>query len=132
MQAGFFNNPPKKSTAAQKTQAPTPKPVIEDVTHLKAQSRNERNKIDEIQLTQNAESLEKTKGQWLTPELLNKMMSKPHMMEVFQDPQFSQVIALMQKDPKTAMEKYGNNGKFREFMMEFSGMMATHFDSVAD
>lgn len=38
----------------------------------------------------------------------------------------------MQKDPRSAMQKYGNNEKFRKFMMEFSGMMATHFDDVAD
>lgn len=30
------------------------------------------------------------------------------------------------------MQKYGSNPKFREFMMEFSGMMAGHFNEVAD
>ncbi len=30
------------------------------------------------------------------------------------------------------MAKYGSNPKFREFMMEFSSMMAGHFNEVAD
>lgn len=30
------------------------------------------------------------------------------------------------------MQKYGQSGKFREFMMEFASMMGTHFESVAD
>lgn len=30
------------------------------------------------------------------------------------------------------MQKYGANVKLREFMMEFSSMMGTHFEQVAD
>jgi hypothetical protein len=30
------------------------------------------------------------------------------------------------------MQKYGANVKLREFMMEFSSMMGSHFESVAD
>lgn len=48
------------------------------------------------------------------------------------DPQFSTVLAEMQKDPKSAMQKYGQSGKFREFLLEFSGMMGNHFESVAE
>ena len=36
------------------------------------------------------------------------------------------------KDPKGAMEKYGNNPEFRELMSEFSALMGNHFESVAD
>ena len=42
------------------------------------------------------------------------------------------VIAEMQKDPKAAYEKYGNNPQFREFMTEFSGLMGAHFEETAD
>ena len=30
------------------------------------------------------------------------------------------------------MQKYGSNVKFREFLLEFSGLMGQHFDDVAD
>lgn len=36
------------------------------------------------------------------------------------------------KNPKEAMEKYGNNPEFRELMAEFSSLMGNHFESVAD
>lgn len=36
------------------------------------------------------------------------------------------------KDPKGAMEKYGNNPEFREMMAEFSSFMGNHFENVAD
>ena len=54
------------------------------------------------------------------------------MLEVFQDPMFSQILSEMQKDPKTAMQKYGSNEKFRNFMLEFSQLMGRHFETVAD
>lgn len=38
----------------------------------------------------------------------------------------------MQKDPKAAAQKYGQNPKFRDLMMEFSQLMGTHFSDVAD
>ena len=38
----------------------------------------------------------------------------------------------MQKDPKAAALKYGQNPKFRELMQEFSGLMGSHFTEVAD
>ena len=30
------------------------------------------------------------------------------------------------------MQKYGSNEKFRNFMLEFSQMMGSHFETVAD
>ena len=38
----------------------------------------------------------------------------------------------MQKDPKAAALKYGQNPEFRELMQEFSGLMGSHFTEVAD
>ena len=43
-----------------------------------------------------------------------------------------QALSEMGKDPKGAMQKYGNNPEFREIMNEFSMFMGTHFESVAD
>ena len=74
----------------------------------------------------------KTKDQWLTPELMQKLLAKPQLLAALQDPQFSAVLAELQKNPQVAMQKYGSNAKFREFIMEFSSLMGTHFDEVAD
>lgn len=79
MKAGFFSNPPPKKKPVATTPA---QPKIEDVSHVKAVPKNERHKIDEVQTALSFDSLEKNKDQWLTPELLQKLMSKPHMMEV--------------------------------------------------
>mmetsp|Transcript_2616 Transcript_2616/g.4380 ORF Transcript_2616/g.4380 Transcript_2616/m.4380 type:complete len:109 (-) Transcript_2616:117-443(-) len=38
----------------------------------------------------------------------------------------------MGKNPKEAMEKYGNNPEFREIMVEFSKLMGEHFEGVAE
>lgn len=49
-------------------------------------------KIEEVQSAMTAEQIEKTKDQWMTPELLQKIMSKPHMMEILSHPQFQDVL----------------------------------------
>jgi len=38
----------------------------------------------------------------------------------------------MQKDPKSAMQKYGHNARFKEFLVEFNSIMGGHFEQVAD
>jgi len=50
---------------------------------VKAVPKNEKLKIEEVQTAMTAEAIAAKKDQWMTPELLQKMMSKPHMMEVF-------------------------------------------------
>ena len=79
-----------------------------------------------------SENILKSKDQWLTPDLMQKLLAKPHLLAAFQDPQFSAVLAELQKNPQVAMQKYGSNAKFREFIMEFSNLMGSHFDEVAD
>jgi hypothetical protein len=98
MKAGFFNNPPPKKKA-QPTPATQKVTEVEDMTHLKAQSKQEKLKIEEVQQTMNYDALQKSKDQWLTPDLLQTLMSKPHLMQVFQDPQFSTVLQEMQQNP---------------------------------
>ena len=47
MRAGFLSGPPPKKKPAPA--APASKPVIEDVTHLKAQPKDERLQMPEVQ-----------------------------------------------------------------------------------
>lgn len=70
MQAGFFNQKPK----------PKPQDKPQDVTHVKAIPKTETLKIEEVQSALTAESIAAKKDQWLTPELLQTLMSKPDML----------------------------------------------------
>ena len=36
------------------------------------------------------------------------------------------------KNPKEAMEKYGSNPEFREFMQDLCSLMGTHFETIAE
>ena len=38
----------------------------------------------------------------------------------------------MQRDPKAAHAKYGQSPEMREFMQEFSGLMGSHFEDIAE
>ena len=38
----------------------------------------------------------------------------------------------MGENPKEAMQKYGQDPQFRELMQEFSLLMGSHFEEVAD
>jgi hypothetical protein len=70
------------------------------------------------------------KDEWMTPDLLNKIAQKPHLLKYFMDPRFSEAIQLMQKDPNKAKQVYGGNPEFNEFIKEFSSMMADHFNNL--
>lgn len=36
------------------------------------------------------------------------------------------------QNPKEAMQKYGGNPEFKELMTDFSALMGSHFESMAD
>ena len=42
------------------------------------------------------------------------------------------VLTEMGSKPQETMQKYGNNPEFKELLMEFSAMMGTHFNDLAD
>ena len=73
----------------------------------------------------------KTKNEWCTPDLQQKIAQNPKLLKALQDPQFSKVIDMMAKDPKKAMETYKDNKEFTQLLLEFSGIMGNHFDNVA-
>lgn len=53
-------------------------------------------------------------------------------MAAFQNPQYMQAFQEMGSKPQETMQKYGNDPKFKELLMEFSGLMGNHFTDVAD
>ena len=60
------------------------------------------------------------KDDWLTPEFFAKLQKNPKLLAAFQNPKAMAAMSEFGKDPKGAMEKYGNNPEFRELMAEFS------------
>ena len=77
-------------------------------------------------------NLEKSKNEWMTPDFIQKLSSNPILMQAFSNPQYMQIFQEMGSNPKETIAKYGNSPEFREFMQEFSKLMGTHFESVAD
>jgi len=61
---------------------------------------------------------------------MKQMSSNPKMLKAMSDPNFSQAIDLMAKNPKEALEKYGSNPDFVEIITEFSKFMCTHFEKI--
>ena len=116
------------------------KEKVTDLTHLKATGETTKDKIYsdfKSEVNMNANDLNKSmnylnnkKDEWCNNDLLTTMMKKPGLMKLFSNPKFPEAIALMQKDPKKFMEIYGKNPEFNEFIKEFSGTMANHFDNL--
>ena len=86
--AGFLLGGNKKKAApkAQPAAAAQPKPaVVEDVTHVKAKDPNANLRFDEVQNNLKT-NLERTKDEWLTPNLLEKIMQSPRLSKAFSNP----------------------------------------------
>jgi hypothetical protein len=131
---GFFLQNRSQSTEEKPKSS---QPV--DLTHIKSTQKQENETIKEINKEIKLESAKSShplsdiinkKDEWMTQDLLMKFAQKPHMLKYFMDPRFAEVIQLMQKDPKTAVEKYGYIPEFNEFIKEFSGIMAEHFEKL--
>jgi hypothetical protein len=116
------------------------KEKITDLTNIKATGETVKEKIFsnfKSEVNMNANDLNKSmnylnnkKDEWCNNDLLTAMMKKPSLMKLFSNPRFPEAITLMQKDPKKFMEIYGKNPDFNEFIKEFSGTMANHFENL--
>lgn len=119
---------------------------VKDLTHIKANAELQpKQKImeefkNEIKnYTSNPQDktnllsdLVNKKDEWLTPDLLMKISQNPNLLKYFMDPRFSEVIGLMQKDPKKAVSQFGHVPEFNEFIKEFSKIMGTHFENLGN
>ena len=76
--------------------------------------------------------IESSKDKWLTPDLLKKLQANPKLLTGLSDPEIMKAIGLMQVNPKEAKEKYKNNEKVTSFFVDFSKLMGTHFEGIAE
>ena len=123
MKGGFLNQKPR-------AQVPKQKP-LEDLTHIKAKPKEEQLKINEVQEAMTSTLLKK-KDEWLTPEFFNKLAGNPKLLQAFQNPQYMAAFSEFGQDPTEAMKKYGGNPEFRAILEEFSKVMGSHFETIAD
>ena len=64
---------------------------MEDVTHVKAKSKDEQLKLDEVQDAMKP-FLEKTKDQWMGADFFEKLAKNPKLFKAFQDPKYMQAL----------------------------------------
>lgn len=69
-----------------------------------------------------------SKEMFKSEEFMQKVRNNPDILKGFNDPEIMDGINIMTTDPKKAMEKYGNNKKFMEFMKNFGGLMGDYYD----
>merc|ERR1719375_2884598 len=148
LKKGFFGatkkkNPKKEIGSGSNDQqivkkaedATTPDEEIPYITGSGAdwkQNKLDSLKLPEVQaaLKQQTEEM-KTDQSWCTPQLMQALASRPDLMKGLQNPRVMEALSLMQKDSATAKKKYENDKEVTDFLMEFSKLMATHFDVLS-
>ena len=69
---------------------------------------------------------------WVTEDLLAKIMAHPKLSKQFTDPRFSEVINKFQSNPEEVMRTCGNNPEMKEFIQNFCSIMGEHFTEMGD
>merc|ERR1712224_1088786 len=93
-----------------------------------------QNKLDSLKLPEVQAALKqqtekmKTDQSWCTPQLMQALASRPDLMKGLSNPRVMEAFTLMQKDAAAAKKKYENDKEVTDFLMEFSKLMATHFE----
>ena len=60
---------------------------------------------------------------WVTEDLLTKIMKDPTLSKRLTDPTFMAAILEFQRNPKAAMQRYHNNKDMQQFLQQFCGLM---------
>lgn len=60
---------------------------------------------------------------WLSDNLLQRIQSKPELLQRLADPTFMSAIAEFQTNPQAAMLKYQHNAAVQSFLKEFCGIL---------
>jgi hypothetical protein len=69
-------------------------------------------------------------GEWVTPDLQERITSNPKLASALQNPQFVQVLSLMKTDPEKAKELISRDPQAREVFLEFSSLLGEHFTAL--
>jgi hypothetical protein len=141
LKKGFFANStgskkkePKKKDSSNDQQIAVKSPD-EDIPYITGsgadpkQAKLDALKLPEVQaaLKQQTEKM-KTDTSWCTPQLMQALASRPDLMKGLSNPKITQAFTEMQQDAQAAKKKYENDEEVTNFLMEFSKLMATHFE----
>ena len=69
-------------------------------------------------------------GNWLTPELLDKISEKPRLAAMLSDPRFSKAMQLMATSPKDALGMFASSPEARDSFTELMALLADHFTGM--
>lgn len=69
-------------------------------------------------------------GDWLTPELLDKISEKPRLAAMLSDPRFSKAMQLMATSPKDALGMFASSPEARDSFTELMALLADHFTGM--
>lgn len=71
-------------------------------------------------------------GEWITPDLTQKIASNEKLTRAMADPRFDAALKMMSKDPKRAMALLESEPWLREAFVELSGLMGGHFSALGE
>lgn len=141
LKKGFFGNSKKKETKKKDSndQQIVKAPPKEDIPYITGsgvdakQAKLDALKLPEVQaaLKQQTEKM-KTDHSWCTPQLMQALAARPDLMKGLGNPRIMEAFTAMQKDPQAAKKKYENDKEVTDFLMEFSKLMATHFEVLGE
>lgn len=91
-----------------------------------------KNILPEVQSAMNNQIPLLQSKDWITSDLLTKIMKNPKLAHQFNDPKFNEAITLFQTNPQKVLEMCKDNVELREFIQEFCALMGDHFTNLAD
>jgi len=71
-------------------------------------------------------------GQWITPDLTEKIASNEKLTRAMADPRFDVALKTMAKDPKRAMAMLDSEPWLKEAFVELCGQMGGHFSAMGE
>jgi len=121
---GFFDSPKQssKKMTVKKESIPTISKKVDE----------KKNVLPEVQDAVKQQIPLLDSKQWMTEELLSKIMAHPKLSKQFTDPRFSEVIGKLQSNPEEVMRASASNPEMREFIQNFCAIMGDHFTQLGE
>jgi hypothetical protein len=138
MKKGFFNAPPKKKTPTSTSMSQPPKsesiqtirPAKPDVVRKEKAGKLVLGEVQEAMQNTTPFSKALSKGEWMTPDLMQKFVTNPKLARGLVDPRFQAALQELQRDPKAAMMKFQSDAELTSFLQEFCQTMGEHFSHI--
>ncbi|CAM9851409.1 unnamed protein product, partial [Chrysoparadoxa australica] len=69
-------------------------------------------------------------GAWMTPDLMEKISSRPELVAALQSPNFTKALELMKSDPAKAKALLQKNPQATELLAELASILGGHFQEL--